>query len=292
MNSLQPTRQELRSIPQISSLSYRDFVTGYLNPHQPVIIKDGLKDWAAVGRWSPEFFRARYPGRLLTVDGRQYSMEQFVGLVENSSSESPAPYFRNEMVRLVFPELLPDISPRPSYVLPNWFRGPFYPSAGYEPEIYVGGSGAGFPFLHYDSNSTHAFLCQVFGRKEAVLYAPGDSQYVYPKEGTLDRHHSPIVDVEHPDFEKFPLFAKAVAFRGVLEPCSLLFIPCRWWHTARMLSPSITISYNVGNASNWSEVCDEISYKARLKQPVLVPLVAAYMKLLGQGHALYDFIRS
>ena len=283
-NNAQPTRP----IPERSGLSYAEFSKEYLFPNLPVILTDGLKDWKAVGKWTPGFFRDKYRDKTLAINGLNYSMSEFIDLVENSTVEQVAPYFRNEQVRLVFPELLEDLIPAPAYTLPNWFRGPFYPSEGREAEIYIGGAGGQFPVVHYDGNSTHAFLGQVYGEKEAVLYSPAETDRMYPKE--KPRNHSLITDVEHIDTERFPLFSQAVAHRGVLRLGCLLFIPDRWWHTARMISASITISYNVANRSNWSRVTDEICHKASNKRPVLVPMVRAYMKVLGWGQLVVDLV--
>lgn len=288
MNSPELVLQTTCLIPERSGLSYAEFSEEYLFPNRPVIITDGLKDWKAVGKWTPGFFRERYPGKMLVINDRNYSMNEFVELVEKSSAEQVAPYFRNEQVRLVFPDLLEDLNPPPPYTLPNWFRGPFYPSEGREAEIYIGGTGGHFPIVHYDGNSTHAFLCQVYGEKEAILYSPQETRLLYPKDEP--RNHSMITDAEHFDAERFPLFAQAVAHRGVLKPGSLLFIPDRWWHTARMLSASITISYNVANRSNWSHVTDEICYKACRKNALLVPMVQVYMTVLGWGKWLVDLL--
>jgi hypothetical protein len=288
MTTIAPVQQLTRSIPTRSGMDYREFASAYLFPNRPVILTDGLAPWKAVGRWTPEFLRDTYPSKTVVIDGVSYSMRQFIERVQASGPGQVAPYFRNREVRSECPELMPDLTPSPDFILPNWLRGPFYPSAGREAEIYIGGAGGGFPFLHYDSNSTHAFLGQVYGEKEAILYAPEDSPLVYTKESP--RHHSWITDVENPDFTRFPLFAKAVAFRGVLKPGSLLFIPNRWWHTARMLSPSITVSYNVANRSNWRNVTDEICYKARNKNAVIEPAIAAYMKVLGWGQSFVDLI--
>jgi len=279
------------SIPVLSGLSYAEFARNFLYPSRPVVIQDGLQHWKAVGKWTPRFFKERYPARKLTIDDREYTMEGFVDLVEQSGPDRVAPYFRNQRVKDVFPDLLPDLLPVPRYILPNWLRGPLYPSAGREAEIYIGGAGGGFPFLHYDANSTHAFLGQVYGEKEAILYSPLDTEYVYPKsDEPRRRHHSWITDVEKPDPDKFPLFARAVAWRGLLRPGSLLFIPSRWWHTARMLTPSITISYNVANASNWANVTDEICYKARCTfRPAAFP-IGVYMAAVGRCHRLWDRI--
>ncbi len=281
-----------KSIPVIDGITYDEFASEFLYPHRPVVIRDALKQWGAIGKWVPQFFRENYPAKKLTIDDREYSMEQFIDLVEQSSADRIAPYFRNQAVQSVFPELLPDLLPVPSYILPNWLRGPCYPSAGREAEIYIGGAGGGFPFLHYDANSTHAFLAQVCGEKEAILYSPDDTQNIYAKtDEPRRRHHSFITDVENPDLNQFPLFAKAVAYRGLLEPGSLLFIPSRWWHTARMLTPSITISYNVANGSNWRNVSDEICYKARCTFPPAELPLHIYMAALGRAQSLCDRMR-
>lgn len=278
-------------IERRSNLTYDEFSREYLIPNRPVIITDGLKEWRAVGKWTPDFFENQYRSKPLTIGGQTYAMGDFIERVKTSAAGRVAPYFRNELVKLVFPELLGDLTPTPSYILPNWLRGPFYPSAGRDAEIYIGGTGGAFPFLHYDANSTHAFLGQVYGDKEAVLYAPEDTENLYPKVEKQLRHQSWITDTETPDLGRFPLFAKAKAYRGTIKAGHLLFIPNRWWHTARMLTPSITISYNVANHSNWDNVTDEICYKARASTPLLSPVMSGYMKLLGCGQTLVDRLK-
>ncbi len=280
--------QERRALPVRAGLRYRQFAAEHLLPNQPAVLSDGVRSWPAVGKWTPEFFRLTYPKKSISIYNRAYSMADFIDLVEKSAPEQPAPYFRNEQVRQVFPELLADLLPVPPYIQPNWLRGPFPPSEGREAEIYIGGCGRSFPFLHYDAFSTHAFLAQIHGVKEVVLYSPEDTPFMYAKD--RPRHHSQISDITNVDPGKFPLFAKATAYHATLEPGNLLFIPSRWWHTARMLSPSITVSYNVANRSNWARVRDELLYDARYGHPLRPPVMAVYLTLLGWGHRLADLL--
>ncbi|MCT8987107.1 cupin-like domain-containing protein [Shewanella phaeophyticola] len=44
-----------------------------------------------------------------------------------------------------------------------------------------------------------------------------------------------MVDVEHPDFERFPKFQQALAasLTAELNPGDVLFIPSMWWHHVR-----------------------------------------------------------
>jgi hypothetical protein len=77
------------------------------------------------------------------------------------------------------------------------------------------------------------------------------------------RNVSQIPDIEDLDAEKFPLFTKATSIRFKLEPGEILFVPSGLGHTARILSPSITVSLNRANASNWSNVTHDVCADTR-----------------------------
>lgn len=278
-----------KAIPTREGLSYKEFTHEYLFPNRPVILTDGIKNWPALGKWTPDFFRTHYPTKKINVKyDRAYLVPEFIDLVERSDPARPAPYFRNEQVREVFPELLEDLKPEPCYIQPNWLKGPLYPTAGREAEIYIGGAGRSFPVLHYDANSTHAFLAQIHGDKEAILFSPDETHLMYAREQT--RHQSHITDVSKVDLKKFPLFAQATAYTAVLKPGHLLFIPSRWWHSARMLSTSITVSYNVANRSNWKGLKDEVLHHASFGHPLRKPAYATYLTLLGWAKTVADFL--
>lgn len=51
------------------------------------------------------------------------------------------------------------------------------------------------------------------------------------------------VDVENPDLEKFPRFAKAPFLSCVLCPGEILFIPVKYWHYVQALDLSFSISF-------------------------------------------------
>lgn len=51
------------------------------------------------------------------------------------------------------------------------------------------------------------------------------------------------VEVENPDLERFPQFAKAPYQECVLQPGDVLFIPVRHWHYVRSLELSFSVSF-------------------------------------------------
>ena len=218
-------------------------------------------------------------------------MAEFIGRVLASSEGAPAPYFRNKVFYDCFPSLAEDIEPLPKYLLPNWLGDRYLVkevarvlNRGAAIEIYIGGAGGRFPVLHYDGAGTHAFLMQVYGRKQYIIYPPDQELFLYPSP--LKPNLSPLEDVEQPDLERFPLFAHAVPIKLVLEPGEMLFVPSHWWHTARMLTPSITLSANLLNASNWTELMKYVALRKR--NPLIALASKTYLTAAGSWRSWRD----
>ena len=64
-------------------------------------------------------------------------------------------------------------------------------------EIYIGGQGGSFPVVHYDGAGTHAFLMQIYGRKQFILYSPYEEPFLYPSPKKINV--SLINSVDTPD---------------------------------------------------------------------------------------------
>lgn len=264
-------------------LSYEEFAKDYLYANKPVVITDALREWKALSRWSPEFFKQEFGDMKFTLDevskgkseykGKgstavEYTMDRFIDRVLSSTEQDPAPYFRNQILYDLFPSLKQDIEPLPEYFLPNWLPDHYMVkyvgevlNRGAALELYIGGNGGAFPVLHYDGAGTHAFLMQVYGRKKFIIYPPSQEKFLYPSPEK--QNLSLLNSIDNPDLEKFPLFAKAEPTVFILEPGEMLFIPSHWWHTTKMLTPSISISANVVNQSNWHELVTFVSMRRR-----------------------------
>jgi tRNA wybutosine-synthesizing protein 5 len=63
-------------------------------------------------------------------------------------------------------------------------------------------------------------LIQVSGTKKVVLYSPADVDKLY-----LKGDKSKILDIDNPDLEQYPLFAKLDRYECTLTPGDVLSIP-------------------------------------------------------------------
>ena len=285
-------------IERRANLSYEEFARDYLYASKPVVVTDILSRWKALLRWTPEFFKREFGDMKFTIEedlrrkvgykdtnGKvEYTMARFIDRVLESSDENPAPYFRNRVLHELFPSLKQDIEPLPEYFLPNWLPESYLVNyvgqvlnRGAAIEIYIGGKGGAFPVLHYDGAGTHAFLMQVYGRKQFIIYPPDQEPFLYPSPEK--ENFSMINSIDKPDLERFPLFAKADPTKFVLEPGELLFVPSHWWHTTKMLTASISISINTVNQSNWHE---SVNFVAKRRRNPMVSM-ASRVYLAGAG---------
>lgn len=266
------------TIPRKKGVSYEQFVHQHLKPAKPVVLIDGAAHWPAVKRWNPELFRAELGDRLVPIGDQYMRVADFIDGVVNATQDRPAPYLQGtgegRYLADLFPELVGDIDPEPIYAEPNWLTARFFPGSlrhqlnrGPRAEIFFGGLGAGFSRLHWDMLHVHVFAAQVFGTKSWLLFSPDDSPNLYPHPKYSNV--SEVSDLFAADVEKFPLLRKAQGHRVLLEPGEMLFVPAGWWHTTTLSEPSISISINSANASNWRSLVRDIWQQKRFRRAVV-----------------------
>jgi hypothetical protein len=264
-------------------LPYEVYLRDYLIPRKPVIITGALDGWSA-SRWTPDYLRQRYGDCTVHIKDQPIPLRQFLDQAERSTPEHPVPYLRDQILRDVHPDIAAEVTPYHPYIFPNWLRGRYLPKpVDYQlnrpsnVELFIGGLGTRLGELHYDFAHCHVALAQLYGRKQFWVYPPEQTPYLYAT-GMM----SAIKDVEHPDLEKYPLFAKAVPTVFVQEPGEVVVLPTGWWHTTRLLGTSIAVAVNFANHTNWDEVVDDVCSELVHRRPLLGGTYRTWLRLRGK----------
>lgn len=277
----------LPTIERRSKVSAEEFARAYLMPRRPVIFTDAVKDWPAA-RWTPDFFKQRYPDKRVQTDGGEMTMAAFIDAIQAPPEAGSGPFLREQPLDELFPDLVPHVTPTPPYALPNWLRGRYLIGRitnrlTRESRMEVNFCGRRvFPYLHLDDLHVHAFITQLYGEKHVIVYPPDQEPYLYRKPG---QRFSEIVDVDHPDLARFPLFAKARAIRITLQPGESVFMPCGWWHTTRVPGASLSTVISIANRSNWNDLVGDVLRELD-NHPYLAPLYGIYLRTVGRLRAM------
>ncbi len=275
-------------------MTYNEFAENHLFANYPVVIGDACKDWSAKEKFTPEFFKANYGEREINVDGQKFKLKDYIDLMEKSTLDNPAPYPCTLQMDRDYPELIPDVSPRFKYSVPDWTHNKLLPSrflGGAETlEIFFGSPGGRFPYVHYDYLCLHAFITQLHGVKEFTVIPPSQTPYVYPKPE--NRWISEVPDIQNIDLEKFPLCKHATPITFTVGPGETLFIPCGWWHTAHSLTSTISIAQDCLNTSNWKPFKEEVALSLSKNSKVKSKIAYIYLSIFKYPIYLLDLITS
>jgi hypothetical protein len=229
---------ELLPVDRRTGLTRETFADEYLKPTIPVVLTDFTAQWPAREKWTIEHFKARYghlrvpvvsnnyskPGKGYMTPDRVISFREFLEIIESGPTDlriflwnifREAPELRNDF-------LIPDIMD------------------GFVDEVpfmFFGGEGAHVA-LHYDIDMSHVFLNQIHGRKRVILFAPDQSRNLYHHPFTVASY----VDLNHPDYTRYPALSKAKGYEVTLQPGETLFMPSGYWHYIEYTDGGYSIS--------------------------------------------------
>jgi histone arginine demethylase JMJD6 len=254
----------LPEVQKVDDISYQEFMDNFYNPGIPVVFKNASKVWKANGLFTPDWFRKNYGDRTIEKGDRTYSMSEIMELVEKSTESNPAPYPFIFNIPEKLPEILPLIDPlnlnyaRPNWMESKWFKRGYWGSAT---EVFIGGPGGKFPYLHLDYYHLNAWVTQLYGDKRFTVFPRGQEEYLYPKAN--DPWQSEI-NIFNPDFEKFPKYRKATPIQFTVHAGETLFIPFGTWHTAYSLTPTISVAFDQLNSKNFKDFMKDVwDFKSR-----------------------------
>jgi len=218
-------------IERIEAPSATQFQSAYLLPRRPVVIRGLSNDWPArswtLDQLERDFGRFDVPvlpsrdGRVV-VDPRRGLVRQQVRLGDYIAALRTGEEAGCLTARA---EELPDGFGRAVH-FPVYGQGAPWQVM----KCWLLPSGT-VSDLHFDlADNLHTVI---FGRKRFTLVAPRESAGVYPNRLLSSIPNGCQVDIDHPDFERFPSLADVHPLVADLEPGDSLYIPRRWWHHGR-----------------------------------------------------------
>lgn len=243
-------------IAEVSAeLKPEEFEAEFRLPQRPVVIRGALKDWRAFDAWRNmdylEDAAARVPAKLTITHGLALD-HVLMSITERAMFRREGLRYKRKYFQMVtlkrFLELLTsDYDPRTNYYarhvpLPEPIRGDVgelrFCGAPIESRSLFFGRRT-FTDIH-EHHGMDAFMCQLSGRKEVILFPPDDlhGKALYR---LFFSNWSPVrlFDV---DLKRFPLFRFSKPRKVIVEPGDALYIPNPWWHSVIALDDELQIT--------------------------------------------------
>lgn len=240
-------RPEIAGIREVSGVDADGVFGGFVPEEGPVVIRGLVADWplvqasrrslAAASDYLLGFYRGAPVNAFVSesgIDGRIFYTD---GLAETN--------FRQ--VKTTLPWVLEQISARQDdpaaptvylgsaaldLYLPGLSELNSLPQGDIKATVRIWIGNRTTVAAHYDVLENIACVCA--GRRRFTVFPPEQlaNLYVGPIDFTPAGQSISLVDLNDPDFERFPRFAEALrhAQTAVLEPGDAIFIPSMWWH--------------------------------------------------------------
>ena len=280
---MNPIQKAAITVDRRRDISRKELIKEYIEPSVPVILTNAADHWGAVGKFTPEFFKTKYGHLTKTVKGVEYTVSDFVDRMLVSTPQTPSPYPFNLNVEQYFPELLQEMKPEIIYGKTDRINHPLLPRFMMHGtdvyEIFLGGNGSSFPFLHIDALFLHNQATMLYGSKDFIMYPPDQIKFLYPKEGS-PKYSS--IDILNPDYDKYPLFKEAQSITVTLKQGETLLFPTGWWHTTLIHEPCISFGRAHLSAANWSKYIKDEYYTWKRRSPLMANVIFGYEYLLGK----------
>lgn len=232
----------IKTIPvtRVKSISKEDFIKNYYKPQRPVLIEDLAKDWPAYKKWDLDYIQSLAGDQIVPLynneptKGRQNSvvpakemkLYDYIQILKTQPTDLRM-FFYNVLQKM--PELTKDFT---------------YPDIGLNffkklPVMFFGGKGSKV-LAHYDMDLADLVHFHFHGTKNVILFAPNQAKYLYKVPFTV--HNLEIIDMDDPDFDKYPALQLAEGISVQMKHGDALYMPSGYWHYITYLDGGFSIT--------------------------------------------------
>lgn len=231
---------QLREIERVKTITKNDFYNTYFKTQTPVVIENLIDDWPAYSKWNLSYIKEIAGEKIVPLyDDRPVShkdgfneahtkmkMSDYINLLESKPTN-----YRIFLYNLIkeTPQLNKDFK---------------WPDIGLKlvkqlPMLFFGGENAKV-FMHFDIDYSNILHVHFHGKKQCVLFAPDQTEYLYKVPYSLISRED--IDFDNPDFDKFPKLKQAKGFICELNHGETLYMPEGYWHYMKYITPGFSMS--------------------------------------------------
>ncbi|KAB1066570.1 cupin-like domain-containing protein [Tamlana haliotis] len=227
-------------ITRVKNISKADFIKHYYKPQRPVLIENLTADWPAFKKWNLDYIQERAGDQIVPLynnkpaSGKQsvyepvkkVKLREYIELLKTEPTDLRI-FFYNILDSM--PELLKDFS---------------YPDIGLKffkrlPALFFGG-GESKVFMHYDIDLPDSMHFHFHGHKSVTLFSQEQSKYLYQIPYSI--HNLEKIDMDNPDFEKYPALQYAEGIQAEMKHGDALFMPSGYWHYIKYLDGGFSMT--------------------------------------------------
>jgi hypothetical protein len=231
---------KIRHPDTVSSIGKQEFERSYLRKQEPLVIRRLASDFPAQEKWTLHYMKEKCGDLEVEIFDNEVSNHgtaytsadlrmKFADYADQLIKNEPTSYrmFLFNMFRRK-PEL------RKDFPCPDIFKG-ILGRIGY---MFFGSKGINVR-IHQDIDMSNVLLTQFCGKKRVILIAPEYSRLLYK----LPFNTHSLVDLDHPDYHKYPGLRYIEAYECILDHGDSLFIPGGYWHYITYLDGGFAVSY-------------------------------------------------
>ncbi len=220
---------KLQPIDRIATISRNEFIAVYKNLDTPVVIEQLTRTWPARQKWNLDYLCEIAGDKIVPLYGSgeraKGRRHQHASILKMRLRDYIDALKQGEnRLRIFFLNLLSEV--------PKLTEDFTYPEIGLKfftklPVMFFGGKGAKVQ-MHFDIDLADILLCHFGGNKRVYLFAPEQKKYLYHVPYSFSALFD--IDIELPDFERFPALQYLEGFVTELTHGDALYIPPGYWH--------------------------------------------------------------
>lgn len=227
-------------VDRVENISKATFIKKYYKPQKPVLITGLTKNWPAYTKWKLDYIQQRAGDQVVPLYDNEPAKDKesvyapvkemklfdYIEILKTQPTDLRI-FFYNILNKM--PELLDDFE---------------YPDIGLKffkklPALFFGGEKSKV-FMHYDIDLPDSMHFHFDGDKAVTLFSPEQTKYLYRVPFSI--HNVEDIDMDNPDFKKYPALQYAEGIRAEMKHGDALYMPSGYWHSIRYLNGGFSMT--------------------------------------------------